>query len=151
MIRTVAAVVLLVGLASCILPVFDKEADADARNLYQEIGTAADLNQDPHLDPSIRTPENIAALAALRQQLPPGAPASVNNQGFNISVNNGLSNATLTHAYHYASGATVVAETVLRKTPGQTAWMIVGFHINMGGGAPQTPAVTVTRTPGSPT
>ena len=151
MFRAMAVAVLLLGLAACKLPTLDKEADADARGLYQEIATGADLSKDPHLDASIRTPDAFAALAALRQQLPQGAPTSVENRGFNFSVNNGLSTATLTHAYHYSSGATVTAETVLRKTSGQTAWMIIGFHVNLGAPTPTGPAVTITRQPGTPT
>jgi hypothetical protein len=68
----------------------------------------------------------------VRKALPAGAPGKVENRGFNYNSTTEGSMATLTHAYVWP-GHTVLAETVLRKGPGETRWKVVGFHIHLDG------------------
>jgi len=148
--RIAAACAALAVLAACSLPVVDKQADAAARGLYEEIRTGADLSRDPNLGPALKTPGALAQLADIRAHLPAGAPAKVENRSFNFSTTPRGSTANLVHAYVYAGGS-VLADTVLEKAPGQKAWQVVGFHVSVeprgGGDAP----VTVTTTPGRET
>ncbi|MFI4935909.1 MAG: hypothetical protein ACHP7N_14910 [Caulobacterales bacterium] len=120
----------LLALGACSLPVVDKQADGDARALFDEIRAGADLSKDQDLAAPLNTPDALAGLAALRTQIPDGAPQKVVNQSFNFETANGDSTATLVHAYQYPK-STVVAETALHKAPGQTSWSVVGFHIEV--------------------
>lgn len=151
MLRRLAAAALALALAACSLPTLDKQADAAARQLFDEIRTGAELSKDANLAAPLRTPQAIAQLAEIREHIPAGAPTKVVNRSFNFTVNNGQSTANLVHAYEYPGG-TVVADTVLQKAMGQKAWQVVGFHVSVepkgGGGAPP---VTVTTTPGEKT
>ncbi|MES2036108.1 MAG: hypothetical protein V4466_18220 [Pseudomonadota bacterium] len=134
-------------LSACTLPTLDKEADAKARALYEQIRSGADLAASPDLAPELKTPAALAQLAAVKASLPAEAPTAVANQGFNISIENGQSSARLVHAYSYPA-RTILAETVLRKDETKT-WKIIGFHVKtqapgQGPGAkPAEPAVSV--------
>ncbi|HWA60547.1 MAG TPA: hypothetical protein VG939_04195 [Caulobacteraceae bacterium] len=141
----------LLALAACSLPAADKESDADARALFEEIRTGADLAQDPHLAPELKTPDALAQLAAVRNLLPPGAPTKVENRSWNYQTTNDGSVAMLVHAYVYP-GHTVLAETVLHKSPGQKTWSIAGFHVHLDSppGDNRAP-VTVDGPPGTKT
>jgi len=144
----VAAVLAFGTLGACSLPAADKESDADARQLYEEIRTGADLSQDPHLADFLKTPEHLAELAAWKSMLPLGAPDKVENRSWNYNATNEGSVATLTHAYVYKSN-TVFAETVLRKGPGEKTWTIAGFHISLD--HPNLPEGGSSETPGEKT
>jgi hypothetical protein len=122
------ALAVLAGAAACNLPAADKASDAIARAFYGEVQSGADLTRDPHVDPALETPEAAAALAQLRAESPKGAPDSVRNTGwrYNTSAGSGTV-AQLSHDYVYGSKS-VAVQTVLRKAPGQTNWMIVGFE-----------------------
>ena len=143
----IAAAIAGVLLSSCSLPTVDKEADAKARALYEQIRTGADLAASPDLAPDLKTPAALAQLAAVKASLPAEAPTAVANQGFNISIENGKSSARLVHAYRYPA-RTIVAETVLAKDETKT-WKIIGFHVKTQapgqgpGPKPAEPAVSV--------
>ncbi|HEX7761933.1 MAG TPA: hypothetical protein VF459_20665 [Caulobacteraceae bacterium] len=130
--RRFSAVLALVAfsLGACSLPAADKQSDAEARQLYQEIRTGADLSQDANLDESLKTPERLAELAGVKALLPPGEPTKVENRAWNFQSTTAGSVATLVHAYIYAK-QTVLAETVLRKGSGDKAWSIAGFHVTL--------------------
>lgn len=137
------AVFAALALGACSLPTADKESDAEARQLYQEIHSGADLTQDTNLTDEMKTPERLAELAAVKSLLPAGEPAKVENRSWNFQTMNDGSVATLVHAYVY-SKQTVLAETVLRKGSGDKAWRIAGFHVSLsqppgGVSAPVTP------------
>lgn len=150
--RRFSAVLTLTALAlgACSLPTADKESDAEARQLYQEIRTGADLSQDPNLDDSLKTPERLAQLAQVKALLPPGEPSKVENRSWNYNTMTSGSVATLVHAYIYPKG-TVLAETVLRKDTGDKSWRIAGFHVNLDQPSAGDNPVTVTGPPGEKT
>jgi hypothetical protein len=140
-----AAAVLVLG--ACSLPAADKESDGEARALFEEIRTGADLSADANLAPELKTPDALQQLAAVKNLLPPGAPTKVENRGWNYNSTTDGSVATLTHAYVY-SGHTVLAETVLRKGPGQAKWQIAGFHVHLDGPVgDRRPPVSVDQEP----
>jgi hypothetical protein len=122
-------------LAACSLPAADKESDAAARKLYEEIRTGADLSTDPQLGAELKNPEALAELAEIRPHLPAGAPTDVKRRSWKYNVDSTGNWAELTHAYVYPNG-TVVADSVLHKAPGQKAWQVVGFHVKVEPNAP---------------
>lgn len=144
-----AVVVAAATLGACSLPTADKEADAKARALYEQIRTGAELSANADLAPDLRTPEALAQLAAVKGALPAGTPTAVANRSWSLSAGTGGTKATLIHAYSYPA-ATVVAETVLAKGDDKL-WKITGFHIRLappGGPEPRkAPAVTVEDQP----
>lgn len=143
-----ATILACLALAACSLPTIDKQADAEARTLYEQIRTGADLAANPNLAPDLRQPATLAQLAAVRASLPPGAPTSAASRSWSINAGTGGTQAVLVHAYSYP-GQTVLAQTVLRKDKAG-AWLIVGFHVTFEAapGAPDAGgAVTVTRPP----
>lgn len=150
--RPMVPLAALMALAACSLPAADKQSDGEARALYEEIRTGADLSKDTHLADELRTPEALAQLAAVKSLIPEGAPTKVENRGWNYSTNTDGSNATLTHAYVYKDH-TVIAETVLQKPPGGADWKIAGFHVKLDHqpDKPDGPPVTVTGPPGEKT
>jgi hypothetical protein len=146
-VRRCLALALAAALGACSLPVADKESDAISRAFYSEVRTGADLSRDPHVDPTLTTPEAQAALAGARSWAPGAAPTKINNAGWSYNSNAGQgAQAQLSHAYAYPGGATVHVQTVLRKLPGQTQWTIVGFQANADSG----PAVAVGVPPKGP-
>lgn len=136
------------ALAACSLPVLDKEADAKARALFEQVRTQADPGANADLAPDLRTPEALAQLAAMRNALPEGAPTAAALRSWNVYSGTGGSRTNLVHAYSYP-GRTVLAETVLTKGK-DGAWQIAGFHLTFEDGAPGQggkPALTVTEKP----
>ncbi len=144
-----AAVFAAASLSACSLPTADKEADAKARALYEQIRTGADLSKNEDLSPELRTPATLIQLAAVRGSLPPGAPTGVVNRSWSINAGTGGTTAALVHAYSYPQ-ATVLAETVLAKGKDKV-WKITGFHVKFAGpgapGQPTAPAVSVEDQP----
>jgi hypothetical protein len=136
-------------LPACSLPTADKEADAKARALYEQIRTGADLSANADLAGDLRTPQALAQLAKVKGALPAGPPTAVANRSWSLSAGTGGTKATLVHAYSYPS-ATVVAQTMLAKGDDRL-WKITGFHIRLAApGAPgqrKAPAVTVEDQP----
>lgn len=142
-----AMITACLAVTACSLPTVDKAADAEARALYEQIRTGADLSQNTDLAPALRTPQALAELAAVKGALPEGAPTAAVNRSWSINAGTGGTNAVLVHAYSYPS-QTVLAQTVLAKGKGG-AWQITGFHVTFEGpvnNAPP-PAVTVTKPP----
>ena len=141
----------VLALAACSLPAADKQTDAEARQLYQEIRTGADLSRDPNLAEDLKAPDRLAELAGVKALLPPGEPSKVENRAWNYQTTTGGSVATLVHAYIYGK-RTVLAETVLRKGSGDKTWSIAGFHVTLDHppGQDDSP-VTVTGPPGEKT
>jgi len=136
MIRPLLSFGAVLALSACSLPAADKESDGIARTFYSEIRSGADLSRDPHLDPSLTTPQAQAALAGVKAWAPGAAPTQIQNTGWNYNTNAGQgTQAQLSHTYVYA-GASVHVQTVLRKLPGQTNWTVVGFMANADAGAP---------------
>lgn len=136
------------ALAACSLPVLDKEADAKARTLFEQVRTQADLGANTDLAPDLRTPEALTQLAAMQKALPEGAPTAGTLRSWNVYSGTGGSRTNLVHAYSYP-GRTVLAETVLTKGK-DGAWRIAGFHLTFEDGAPGQggkPALTVTEKP----
>ncbi|MGA0602184.1 hypothetical protein ACO2Q3_15865 [Caulobacter sp. KR2-114] len=133
---TMLPAMLILALGACSLPAADKESDAEARKLYDEIRTGADLREDPNLADFLRAPDKLADLAAIKGELPAGEPTKVENRSWNYNTTNDGSVATLVHAYVYPDN-TVMAETVLRKTKGEKSWTIAGFHVSLA--HPNTP------------
>lgn len=148
--RMIAAMITAcLAVSACSLPTIDKQADAEARTLYEQIRTGADLGANPDLAPDLRQPATLAQLAAVRASLPPGAPTAAVNRSWSINAGTGGTQAVLVHAYSYPT-QTVLAETVLRKDKAG-AWLIVGFHVTFESPAKGPPggngAVTVTKPP----
>lgn len=145
----IAAVASSALLSACSLPKVDKEADAKARALYEQIRTGADLSANTDLAPDLTAPAALAQLAGVRLSLPEGAPTAVAARGWNLSIHNGATSAAVVHAYSYPA-RTVLAETVLTKDASKT-WKITGFHVKIEDpSGPKTPAapppVTVEKT-----
>ena len=145
----IAAAVACLALAGCGLPTVDKEADARARALYEQIRTGADLAANPDLAPDLKTPAALAQLAAVRQALPAGAPTATAVRSWNVRVGSGGTTAALVHAYSYPA-RTVLAETVLLKDERKT-WKVAGFHVKVEDPSAKSaptpaPAVTVETT-----
>lgn len=141
-----AALIASASLAACSLPTVNKEADGKARALYEQVRTGADLAANADLAPDLKTPANLAQLAAVRAQLPPGAPTAVANRSWSFNSTNGQTTASVVHAYSYPQ-ATVLAETVLLKGKDKV-WKITGFHVKFDGApAAQPPAVSVEDAP----
>jgi hypothetical protein len=146
-----AAIVAVVAasLAACSLPTADKEADAKARALYEQIRTGADLSANADLAADLRTPAALAQLAKVKGALPAGPPTAVANRSWSLSAGTGGTKATLIHAYSYSS-ATVVTETVLAKGDDKL-WKITGFHVRLAppgaAGQRKAPPVTVEDQP----
>lgn len=141
-----AGVIALVALAACSLPTVDKAADAKAQALYTQIRTGADISLNTDLAPELKTPAALAQLAAVKAQLPEGAPTGVVNRSWSINAGAGGTQAALVHAYSYPT-VTVLAQTVLAKGKDKT-WKIIGFHVTFEGlTAPPAPrdAVTVDK------
>jgi len=146
--RMIATTIMVcLAVAACSLPAIDKQADAKARTLYEQIRTGADLGQNADLAPPLRTPQALAQLAAVKASLPVGAPTSAVNRSWSINAGTGGTQAVLVHAYAYPS-QTVLAQTVLAKGKGGV-WRIIGFHVTFEGPATDAPPppVTVTRPP----
>jgi hypothetical protein len=141
------AVALALTCAGCSLPAGDKESDAAAKRVYEEIRTGADLSADPQLGAELKTPEAIAQLAEIRPHLPAGAPTGVTRRSWKYNVDTAGSWAELTHAYAYPNG-TVVADSVLRKKRGENTWEVVGFHVKV---EPNAPGQSKPATPGEKT
>jgi hypothetical protein len=143
-----AVVVAAATLGACSLPTIDKEADAKARALFEQVRTQADLAANTDLAPDLRTPQALAQLAGMKTALPPGAPTASALRSWNVYSGTGGSRTNLIHAYSYP-GRTVLAETVLTKDK-DGAWRIAGFHLTFEDGAPGQggkPALTVTEKP----
>ena len=146
-----AAIVAVVAasLAACSLPTADKEADAKARALYEQIRTGADLSANADLAGDLRAPQALAELAKVKAALPAGAPTSVANRSWSLSAGTGGTKATLVHAYSYPS-ATVVTQTMLAKGDDKL-WKIIGFHVRLAppsaAGQRKAPPVTVEDQP----
>lgn len=140
-----AMITTCLAVAACSLPTVDKAADAKAQALYTQIRTGADLSQNADLSPQLRTPETLAALAAVKASLPEGAPTAAVNRSWSINAGTGGTQAVLVHAYSYPS-QTVLAQTVLAKAKGGL-WQITGFHVTFEGpvNTAPPPAVTVTK------
>lgn len=130
------------AVAACSLPTLDKQADAKARTLYEQIRTGADLSANPDLGPDLRKPETLAQLAAVKASLPEGAPTATANRSWSINAGTGGTRATLVHAYSYPA-QTVLAQTVLAKVKGG-GWQIIGFHVTFEGPANDAPPPPVT-------
>lgn len=138
-----------VALSACGLPTVDKEADAKARALFEQIRTGADLAANPDLAPDLRTPAALAQLAAVKQALPDGAPTATAVRSWNVKVGSGGTTAALVHAYSYPA-RTVLTETVLLKD-GSKTWKVAGFHVKIEDPSAKSaptpaPAVTVETT-----
>jgi hypothetical protein len=146
-----APLIALLALTACSLPTADKQSDAEARALYEEIRTGADLSKDTHLSEELTTPDALAQLAEVKGMLPPGAPEKIENRSWKYNASTDGAYATLVHAYIYKNH-TVLAETVLKK-PSGGEWKIAGFHVHLDGppGQSDGPPVTVTGPPGEKT
>lgn len=135
------------ALAACALPILDKEADAKARALFEQVRTGGDLAANDDLAPDLRTPDALTQLAAMKGALPRGVPTAAALRSWNVYSGTGGSRTNLVHAYSYP-GRTVLAETVLTKS--KDGWRIAGFHLTFEDGAPGQggkPALTVTEKP----
>jgi hypothetical protein len=144
------ALALALALAACSLPTVDKDADAAARGLYDEIRTGADISKDPRLGAELRNPEALAQLAEVRAHIPTAAPTKVENRSYEFNTTTSGSTASLTHAYEYPGG-TVLADTTLQKAPGQKTWSIVGFHVKVEPKSGRNAPAATTTPPGEKT
>jgi hypothetical protein len=140
----------VLALNACSLPAADKESDAEARKLYEEIRTGADLSQDPNLADFLKTPDKLADLAAIKGELPAGEPSKIENRSWSYNSTNDGAVATLVHAYVYKSN-TVLAETVLHKGPGEKTWSIAGFHVSLAHPDSEAPSPAPPAIPGEKT
>ena len=141
--RSLAAIIAALAVAACGLPTIDKAADAQAKALYEQIRTGADLSQNPDLGPDLRKPAALAQLTAIKAMLPPGVPTSVVNPAWDLKAGTGGVSATLVHAYRYPD-VTVLAQTVLAKTKSDV-WQIVGFRVTLQSSGRHAPAGAVTN------
>jgi hypothetical protein len=126
----IAALAAATALGACSLPAADKESDSEARALFEEIRTGADIAQDAHLTPELKTPDRLQEFADLKAHLPATAPTKVENRSWKYNSTNDGSIARLVHAYIYP-GHTVFTETVLKKGRGEAHWIIAGFHASV--------------------
>jgi hypothetical protein len=123
-------------LGACNLPTPDRESDAAARRVYEDIRSGADLSADPVVGAELKTPAALAQLGEIRPHLPAGAPTGVTRRSWKYNIGTSGSSAELTHAYSYPNG-TVIADSVLHKAPGQKSWQVVGFHVRVEPNAPE--------------
>jgi len=125
--------IVLVGLslAACkpaVPPPLDPDADAIARQFFEEVRTGADLETDPHLAHELKNPTTEAQIAAFRAEIPVEPPKSVVVQHSDVQVDSTGATTRITEIYQYAD-RTLTVRTALFKSPAGQQPVIVGFDI----------------------
>ncbi|MFI4974636.1 MAG: hypothetical protein ACHP84_08880 [Caulobacterales bacterium] len=126
------AAAMAVGLAvsACSLPTVDKQSDAIARHVYDEVRTGADVDADPNVAHELKNPTTAMELNAMRGLIPAGDPKKVENRAISVNVTSVGTTTHLTHAYVY-DDRTVYAYTTLFKSPGGKTPVVVGFNLTL--------------------
>jgi hypothetical protein len=135
--KMLAGLGVALALAACSLPSSDPAAEALAKKAFMQLrqGDLVALAAETERESWGPNPQPV--LTQMRSALPPGEPTAVHLVGFNSFVGTGGSTLTLTHRYDYADRQVIASTTLLKTGKGeQAAWIIRGFHINVGMPAP---------------
>lgn len=119
--------VAMLALSACALPAFNKQADAESKELYSQIAEGKDLSNNANLSDDLQNGDDREALGGIMNLLPNSPPTKVANSGWSFNSNNGATRAVLRHTYTYGDGTTILAEAVLHKGGGADHWTIIGF------------------------
>jgi hypothetical protein len=130
------ALVAAVALAACKPagpPPLDPNADAFARQLFDEVRTGADLAADPHLAHELKNPTTEEQITQFRTLIPNEPPRSVELRDSTVTQDSTGATTKLTDVYHYAD-KDLIAQTALFKSPSGVDPVIVGFNLTVVGG-----------------
>lgn len=119
--------VAVLALAACALPAFNKQADAEAKELFAQIADGRDLSDNTNLSGDLQNGDDREALGAIKNILPNSAPTKTANSGWSFNSSNGATRAVLSHTYTYADGTVILTQAVMQKGGGADHWTIIGF------------------------
>ncbi len=108
-------------------PAPDPNADAIARQFFDEVRTGADLENDPHL-------ATEAQIAEFRALIPAEPYKSVELRSSSVSSDSAGTTTKLADVYAYGDRALLV-QTALFKSPAGVEPVIVGFRVDPDTGA----------------
>ena len=117
----------LLALAACALPAFNKQADAEAKELFAQIADGKDLSDNTNLSEDLQNGDDREALGAIKNILPNSAPTKTANSGWSFNSSNGATRAVLSHTYTYGDGTVILTQAVMQKGGGADHWTIIGF------------------------
>jgi hypothetical protein len=130
-----ASVLVVLSLAACKpdAPARDPNADAVARQFFDEVRTGADLDADPHLAHELKNPTTESQIAQFRALIPAEPYRSVARRSSETTTDSAGVTTKLTDVYNYGDH-TLVVQTALFKSPGGVDPVIVGFNVGPGDG-----------------
>jgi hypothetical protein len=131
-----AGVLILLVLAACApaaAPTLDPNAEAIAKQFFDEMRTGADLDADTHLAHELKNPTTEAQIAGFRPLIPAEPYKSVTLQTWDAKTDSTGTTTRLTEVYDYGNH-TLVAQTALFRSPGGVDPVIVGFNLKPGDG-----------------
>jgi hypothetical protein len=115
-------------------PAPDPNADAIARQFFDEVRTGADLENDPHLAHELKNPTTEAQIAEFRALIPAEPYKSVELRSSSVSSDSAGTTTKLADVYAYGDRALLV-QTALFKSPAGVEPVIVGFRVDPDTGA----------------
>jgi hypothetical protein len=123
-----AGVLLLLSLAACqrAPQTLDPNAEAIAKQFFDEVRTGADLDADTHLAHELKNPTTEAQIAGFRSLIPTEPYRSVMLKTWDAKTDGTGTTTRLTEVYDYGDH-TLVVHTALFRSPGGTEPVIVGF------------------------
>jgi hypothetical protein len=130
-----AGFLILLSLAACkpAAPTLDPNAEAIAKQFFDEVRTGADLDADTHLAHELKNPTTEDQLAQFRPLIPAEPYRSVTLQSWDAKTDTTGTTTRLTEVYDYGDH-TLVAQTALFRSPGGVDPVIVGFNLKPGDG-----------------
>jgi len=134
--RRLAAICVGLALAACgapSAPAGDASAEPIARAFYDEVAAGTDVSDDPHLAHELKNPTTTNELALYRAMIPPEPPTRVETRDLTAKTDETGVTTRIVHAYVYAD-RTLVAQTVLFRSPAGREPVIVGFNLSQEGG-----------------
>jgi hypothetical protein len=136
---------LALALVGCSLPTSDPAAEALARKAFVQLRQGEFAALLAETEKQSWGPNSEAVLTQMRSMLPPGEPSEPHLVGFNSFVGTGGNTLTLTHRYDYPDREVMTSTVLLKTGKGEAAaWIIRGFHINVG--VPSAPATNAPAT-----
>jgi len=114
-------------------PPLDPNADAYARQLFEEIRSGASLEADPHLAHELKNPTTEAQINQFRMLIPAEPPRSVELRDSQVTEDSTGVTTRLTDVYHYVD-RDLVAQTALFRSPSGVDPVIVGFNLTTSSG-----------------
>jgi hypothetical protein len=128
-----AGVLVVLSLAACkpAAPTLDPNADAIARQFFDEVRSGGELEDDPHLARELKNPTTEDQIAQFRALIPAEPYRSVELRSFDIKSDSVGVTTRLVDVYNYGDHVLVV-QTALFKSPGGVDPVIVGFNVRPG-------------------